>query len=148
MKNVLITFFILLYLAGCGPRTYFIPSEISDNEYGSRETGCTIEMLLYDMPSDRQSDEIGVCKASYQAYSGKAYQKVIRAIKDCACKMGGNAIAFPFGNDTYYYDYMGQVTRFETSAIVLYINDADYLHQYEDPILENLDGEFDYDFDD
>ena len=43
---------------------------------------------------------------------------------------------------------MGQVTRFETSAIVLYINDADYLHQYEDPILENLDGEFDYDFDD
>ena len=50
MKNVLITFFILLYLAGCGPRTYFIPSEISDNEYGSRKKGCTIEMLLYDMP--------------------------------------------------------------------------------------------------
>ena len=99
-------------------------------------------MLLYDIPRDKQYDELGECAVSYNAYSGKSYDKVLRAIKDCACKIGGNAIVYSNENETYIYDYLGQVTRFKTSAIVLYLHETDYLHEFDVPEIENIDDEF------
>ncbi|SVE07313.1 uncharacterized protein METZ01_LOCUS460167 [marine metagenome] len=146
MKISLIISFLLLCLSGCGPKTYFDPIENGEQQYVSRPKGCTIEMLLYDVPSDKQYDEMGICTGSYQAYSGKSFDTVIRAIKDCACEIGGNAIIYSNENDTYTYDYLGQVTRFKTSAIVLYLHETDYLHEFDVPEIENIDKEFEEEY--
>ena len=104
-------------------------------------------MLLYDIPRDKQYDELGECEASYNAYSGKSYDKVLRAIKDCACEIGGNAIVYSNKNETYIYDYLGQVTEFQISAKVLYLHETDYLHEVEVPEIENIDDEFKFEED-
>ena len=142
MKNFLVISFLFICFSGCGPRTYFEPKETGKQEYLSRPKGCTIEMLLYDVPADKQYDEMGICTGSYQAYSGKSFDTVIRAIKDCACDIGGNAIVYNNENDTYMYDYLGHVTRFKTSARVLYLHETDYLHEFDVPEIENIDDEF------
>ena len=142
MKNPLFISFLLLCLSGCGPRFYFEPLENGGKQFDIREKGCSVEMLLYDIPMDRKYDELGTCNASYHAYSGKSYEKVIRAIKDCACELGGNAIVYSNENETYSYDYLGQVTQFKTSATVLYLHETDYLHDVEFPEIENIDEEF------
>ena len=129
-------------MTGCGPRVHLLPLGSLNEKYDSRERGCTMEVLLYDIPIDRKSDEIGTCKATYQAYSGKSYEKLVNSLKDCACDLGGNAIVFPIGNDSYQYDYLGQVTRFETSATVLYMHESDYMHGYDDPTIEDLDQDY------
>ena len=94
MKISLIISFLLLCLSGCSPKTYFELIENGEQQYVSRPKGCTIEMLLYDIPSDKQYDEMGICIGSYHAYSEKSFDTVIRAIKDCACEIGGNAIIY------------------------------------------------------
>ena len=142
MKTSLIISFLFICLSGCGPRTYFKSLENGEQQYDSRQKGCSVEMLLYDIPRDKQYDELGECAASYNAYSGKSYDKVLRAIKDCACEIGGNAIVYSNKNETYIYDYLGQVTGFQTSAKVLYLHETDYLHEVEVPEIENIDDEF------
>ena len=137
----------MLCLSGCGPKTYFETIENKEQQYVSRPKGCTIEMLLYDIPSDKQYDEMGICIGSYHAYSEKSFDMVIRAIKDCACEIGGNAIVYSNENDTYIYDYLGQVTRFKTSAKVLYLHETDYLHEFDVPAIENIDDEFEEEYD-
>ena len=137
----------MLCLSGCGPKTYFELIENGEQQYVSRQKGCTIEMLLYDIPSDKQYDEMGICIGSYHAYSEKSFDTVIRAIKDCACEIGGNAIVYSDDNDTYMYDYLGQVTRFKTSAKVLYLHETDYLHEFNVPEIENIDDEFEEEYD-
>ena len=136
----------MLCLSGCSPKTYFELIENGEQQYVFRPKGCTIEMLLYDVPSDKQYDEMGICTGSYQAYSGKSFDTVIRAIKDCACEIGGNAIIYSNENDIYMYDYLGQVTRFKTSAIVLYLHETDYLHEFDVPEIENIDNEFEEEY--
>ena len=147
MKISLIISFLLLCLSGCGPKTYFELIENGEQQYVSRPKGCTIEMLLYDVSSDKQYDEMGICIGSYHAYSEKSFDTVIRAIKDCACEIGGNAIVYSNENDTYIYDYLGQVTRFKTSAKVLYLHETDYLHEFDVPEIENIDDEFEEEYD-
>ena len=147
MKISLIISFLLLCLSGCGPKTYFELIENGEQQYVSRPQGCTIEMLLYDVPSDKQYDEMGICIGSYHAYSEKSFDTVIRAIKDCACEIGGNAIVYSDDNDTYMYDYLGQVTRFKTSAKVLYLHETEYLHEFDVPEIENIDDEFEEEYD-
>ncbi len=142
MKNSLFISFLFLCLSGCGPRTYFEPLENGAKQFDARQVGCSVEMLLYEIPVDKKYDELGMCTASYHAYSGKSYDKVIRAIKDCACELGGNAIVYSDENETYTYDYLGQVTRFQSSAIVLYLHETDYLHEIDVPEIENIDDEF------
>jgi len=93
---------------------------------------------------DRKYDELGECTGSYHAYSKKSYDKVLQAIKDCACEIGGNAIVYSNENETYTYDYLGQVTKIHTSATVLYFYETDYLHEVKTPEIEYFDDEFEY----
>ena len=142
MKTSLIISFLFICLSGCGPPTYFKPLENGEQQYDSRQKGCAVEMLFYDAPSDREYDELGVCTGSYHAYSEKSYDMVIRAIKDCACEIGGNAIVYSNENDTYTYDYLGQVTNFQTSAKVLYVYETEYFDEADPSEIENIDDLF------
>tara|TARA_B100000029_G_C17296787_1_gene859084 strand:+ start:260 stop:706 length:447 start_codon:yes stop_codon:yes gene_type:complete len=144
MKNLPILILFLLHLSGCGPRAYFNPIENSDINFESRGKGCSIEMLLYDIPLDQKYDELGKCTGSYHGYSKKSYDKVLQAIKDCACEIGGNAIVYTNENETYTYDYLGQITQIHTSATVLYFYETDYLNEIETPEIEYFDDEFEY----
>jgi len=132
------------FMTGCGVRTHFLISESNSKQFELRESGCSIEMLLYEAPIDKRYDEIGMCTGSYPSYNRKAYKKVIQALKDCACNQGGNAMVYSDENDAYSYDYLGQVTHFSTSATVIYLHDTDYLHEIEVP---EIDSEFDEEFD-
>ena len=145
MKITKFTIFFFLFLIGCGPKTYFESLGDIEHSYDSRPIGCPVEMFLYYAPSDRQYDELGICTGSYHAYSEKSYDQVIRAIKDCACEIGGNAIVYSDDCDTYGYDFLGQVTDFKTTAKVLYLYETDYIIDTDAPEMENIFDDYEYD---
>ena len=138
MKITQLAIFLFLFIFGCGPKTYFESLADVEHSYDLRPIGCPVQMFLYYAPSDRQYDELGICTGSYHAYSENSYDQVMRAIKDCACEIGGNAIVYSDESDTYAYDFLGQVTNFKTTAKVLYLHETDYIKDVVVPGSENI----------
>ena len=145
MKITQLAIFLFLFIFGCGPKTYFESIADVEHSYDLRPIGCPVQMFLYYAPSDRQYDELGICTGSYHAYSENSYDQVMRAIKDCACEIGGNAIVYSDESDTYAYDFLGQVTNFKTTAKVLYLHETDYIKDVVVPGSENIFDEYEYD---
>ena len=145
MKITQLAIFLFLFIFGCGPKTYFESLADVEHSYDLRPIGCPVQMFLYYAPSDRQYDELGICTGSYHAYSENSYDQVMRAIKDCACEIGGNAIVYSDESDTYAYDFLGQVTNFKTTAKVLYLHETDYIKDVVVPGSENIFDEYEYD---
>ena len=145
MKITQLAIFLFLFIFGCGPKTYFESLADIEHSYDLRPIGCPVEMFLYDAPSDRQYDELGICTGSYHAYSEDSYDQVMRAIKDCACEIGGNAIVYSNESDSYAYDFLGQVTNFKTTAKVLYLYETDYIKDVVIPERGNIFDEFEFD---